>query len=103
MNNFTIQYITFKVFTVTEIQVVVLWVLMLCSNMVISQCFGGPCCLHHHNPEDRDSELCNTFASANHQNGLSAIICFSFHCWRKYIVTIWSQGYDTDVIRKLLR
>jgi len=45
----------FEVFVAMKIQVMVFWVMMLCSDVVVCN-FGGSCCLHlqtwSHNPED---------------------------------------------------
>jgi len=42
------SYVRFEVFTVVKIRVVVLWVVMLYSDMVGYQCFRGSWCLHLH-------------------------------------------------------
>jgi len=60
-------------------QVMVLWVVMPCSDVVGDQHFGGPCCLHlhpedvgstvcilpHHNPEDYDWKIITVYAEVS--------------------------------------
>jgi hypothetical protein len=46
--------VRFDVLMVMKIQVVFLWVVILCSDVVGYKCFSGSCCLH---PEDRSSEV----------------------------------------------
>jgi hypothetical protein len=36
----------FEIFTAVNIKVESFWVVMLCSVVVVYQCFRGPCCLH---------------------------------------------------------
>lgn len=43
-----------EVFTTIKIYVLVFCVVTPCSDVVGCQCFGGPYCCFHHNPEESD-------------------------------------------------
>jgi len=43
-----ISEVGLQIFIVMKIQVVVFWVMILCSDLVGHQSFGGPCSLHLH-------------------------------------------------------
>jgi hypothetical protein len=49
-------WVGFEVLTVVSTKMDVFWVVPLCSLVEVYQHFRGPCCLHHHGPDNGGSK-----------------------------------------------